>query len=114
MTNFPIDIPTEDEVIIVNPRIEDTFEFRLALDTAATHTTIDSNVLFLSGYELKNSKGEFETETSNGIILVEVYELKKFECLGIEREGFDVQVYDFLAHGTTSNYDGIVGLDWLR
>ena len=56
----------------------------------------------------------FETETSNGIILVEVFELKKFECLGIEKEGFDVQVYDFLAHGITSNYDGVVGLDWFR
>ena len=98
----------------INAKIEDKYLFRLALDTAATHTTIDSNVLYFSGYELKNSKGESEIETSNGIIVVERYEIKKFESLGIIKENFEVQVYDFLAHGVLSDYDGVIGLDFMR
>lgn len=84
------------------------------MDTAATHTTIDSNVLYFSGYELKNSKGEQEIETSNGIILVETYDIEQLECLGIIKTNFEVQVYDFLAHGITSDYDGVIGLNFLR
>ena len=114
MKIFPFDLPTDEEVIIVNASIEGKFKFRLALDTAATHTTIDSNVLYFSGYEFKNSKGEQEVETSNGIIVVETYDIQHFECLGIIKTDFEVQVYDFLAHGITSDYDGVIGLNFLR
>ncbi len=114
MRVFAFDIPTDENVIIVNASIQGKYKFRLALDTAATHTTIDSNVLYFSGYELKNSKGEFEIETANGIIVVERYDLEQLECLGICKTNFEVQVYDFLAHGIISDYDGVVGLNFLR
>ena len=58
MKVFKFPIPTNDGVIIVDASIEGKYKFRLALDTAATHTTIDSNVLYLSGYSLKESRGE--------------------------------------------------------
>lgn len=114
MKTFSFDLLTDEDVVIVNASIEGKYEFRLALDTAATHTTIDSNILYFSGYELKNSKGEREIETSNGIIVVEVYDIERLECLGITKTNFEVQVYDFLAHGITSNYDGVVGLNFLK
>jgi predicted aspartyl protease len=114
MRIFAFDLPTDENVIIVNASIQGKYKFRLALDTAATHTTIDSNVLYFSGYELKNSKGKFEIETANGIIVVERYDLERLECLGISKTNFEVQVYDFLAHGITSDYDGVVGLNFLR
>lgn len=114
MRVFLFPIPGEEGVILVEASVEGKYKFRLALDTAATHTTIDSNVLFLSGYELKESKGEREIETSNGIILVEVFDVEQFECLGIAKPSFEVQVYDFLAHGIVSDYDGVVGLNFLR
>jgi len=114
MKKFSFELATDEDVIIVNASIAKKFKFRLALDTAATHTTIDSNILYLSGYELKNSKGEQEIETSNGIIIVETYDLEHLECLGINKSNFEVQVYDFLAHGITSNYDGVIGLNFLR
>jgi hypothetical protein len=114
MKVFYFDIQTDEDVIIVNASIAGKFKFRLALDTAATHTTIDSNVLYFSGYELKNSKGEKEIETSNGIIVVETYHIEQLECLGIIKTQFEVQVYDFLAHGVTSNYDGVIGLNFLN
>ena len=114
MKIFTFDLPTDEDVIIVNASIQQKYKFRLVVDTAATHTTIDSNVLYFSGYELKDSKGEFEIETANGIIVVERYELEQLECLGIVKTNFEVQVYDFLAHGITSDYDGVVGLDFLK
>lgn len=114
MKIFPFDLETDEDIIIVNASIEGKFKFRLALDTAATHTTIDSNVLYFSGYELKNSKGEKEIETSNGIIVVETYDIDVLECLGIIKTDFEVQVYDFLSHGITSDYDGVIGLNFLR
>ena len=105
---------SEEDVIIVDAKIEDKYLFRLALDTAATHTTIDSNVLYFSGYELKNSTGESEVETSNGIIVVEKYLISKLESIGVVKENFEVQVYDFLAHGIVSEYDGVIGLNFLK
>jgi hypothetical protein len=105
MKIFEFELNNDEDVIIVNAAIEGKFKLRLALDTAATHSTIDSNILFFSGYELKNSKGEKEVETSNGIIVVETYELESLESLGIIKNHFEVQVYDFLAHGITSDYD---------
>lgn len=111
---FNFELFSDSEVILVNATIQDKFKLRLALDTAATHSTIDSNVLYFSGYELKNSKGEFEIETANGIIIVERYDIEKLESLGIVKTNFEVQVYDFLAHGITSDYDGVIGLDFLK
>ncbi len=114
MKLFSFDLYTDEDVIIVNASIEGKYKFRLALDTAATHTTIDSNVLYFSGYELKNSIGEKEIETANGIIVVELYNLGQLESLGIIKTNFEVQVYDFIAHGITSDYDGVIGLNFLR
>ncbi len=114
MKIFPIELNSDEDVILVNASIEGKFRFRLALDTAATHTTIDSNVLYFSGYELKNSIGEKEVETANGIIIVENYKVENLECLGILKPIFEVQVFDFLAHGITSDYDGVIGLNFLK
>ena len=50
MTTFNFELPTDENVILVNASIETKYKFRLALDTAATHTTIDSKVLYFSGY----------------------------------------------------------------
>ncbi len=114
MKFFTFDLPTDEDIIIINASIEEKYKFRLALDTAATNTTIDSNVLYFSGYELKNSKGEREIETSNGIIIVEIYVVEKLECLGITKTNYEVQVYDFLSHGILSDYDGVIGIDFIK
>jgi gag-polyprotein putative aspartyl protease len=112
MTQF--EIPDEGEVILIVGFISDKYRFKLAFDTAATHTTIDSNALFLSGYQLKDAIGETEIETSNGLVNVEIYKIKSFECLGIKKENVEIQVYDFMAHGVTSEYHGVLGLNFLK
>jgi hypothetical protein len=43
---------------------------RLALDTTATHTTIDSNLLYFSDYELKESKGDTDLRLQTSLFRV--------------------------------------------
>jgi len=86
----------------------------MVLDTGATNTTIDSNALYLLGYDLKDSIGTVEIETANGIIETEVFEVGSFASLGQIKENFQIQVYDFLAHGVFSDYNGLLGLDFLE
>ncbi len=86
----------------------------MILDTGATNTTIDSNALHLLGYDLKDNRGTVQIETANGMIETEVFEIDTFASLGLTREKFQIQVYDFLAHGIFSNYNGLLGLDFLE
>jgi Aspartyl protease len=102
------------DVIIVLATIENKYGFEMTFDTAATHTTLDSNMLYMSGYKLKNAVGEIEIETSNGIITVDLYNIRNFECLGIRKDILQVQVYDFSAHGIISEYAGVLGLNFLK
>jgi predicted aspartyl protease len=114
MKKIAIPIPDEEEVVVLEALINGKNELLVALDTAATHTTIDSNALHLFGFSMGKSKQRVEVETSNGIIITEIYELPTFEVLGVTETNFEVQVYDFIAHGITSNYDGVLGLDFLK
>lgn len=43
-----------------------------------------------------------------------MYDIEKLECLGIVKTNFEVQVYEFLAYGISSDYDGVIGLNFLK
>ena len=111
---FPFLRDPESGLILVNIEIDTRFELKMVLDTGATHTTIDSNALYLLGYDLQESIGRVEIETANGIIETDVFELESFSSLGQMKKGFQVQVYDFLAHGIFSDYNGLLGLDFFQ
>jgi predicted aspartyl protease len=104
----------ESGLILVNIEIDKKYELKMILDTGATNTTIDSNALYLLGHDLKDSIGTVEIETANGIIETEVFEIDSFSSLGIEKKKFEIQVYDFIAHGIFSDYNGLLGLDFLE
>ncbi len=104
----------ESGLILVNIEIDNKYELKMILDTGATNTTIDSNALYLLGYDLKDNIGTVEIETANGIIETEVFEIDTFRSLGLTKEKFQIQVYDFLAHGIFSDYNGLLGLDFLE
>ncbi|MEP7171758.1 MAG: retropepsin-like aspartic protease [Bacteroidota bacterium] len=104
----------ENGLIIVSIEIDGKYELKMVLDTGATHTTIDSNALYLIGYHLKDNIGTVEIETANGIIETEVFEVGTFSSLGLSKNNFQIQVYDFLAHGIYSDYNGLLGLDFLE
>ena len=104
----------ESGLLLVNVEIDNKYELNMILDTGATNTTIDSNALYLLGYDLKDNIGSVEIETANGIIETEVFEINSFASLGIIKHNFQIQVYDFLAHGIFSDYNGLLGLDFLE
>jgi predicted aspartyl protease len=110
---FPFKREPESGLIVVAIEIDDKYELKMVLDTGATNTTIDSNALYLLGHDLKDSIGTVQIETANGIIDTELFELNSFASIGITRKPFQIQVYDFLAHGIFSDYDGLLGLDFL-
>lgn len=101
-------------LLLVNIEIDHKFELKMILDTGASNTTIDSNALYLLGYDLKDSIGTVQIETANGIIETELFEIASFESLGIKKVNFEIQVYDFIAHGIFSDYNGLLGLDFLE
>lgn len=105
---------SESGLILVNIEIDGRYELKMILDTGATNTTIDSNALYLLGYDLKDNVGTVEIETANGIIETEIFEIDMFSSLGLTKEKFQVQVYDFLAHGIFSDYNGLLGIDFLE
>ena len=111
---FPFKREPESGLIIISIEIDSKFELKMVLDTGATNTTIDSNALYLLGYDLKDSVGTVEIETANGIIESEVFEVGSFSSLGQVKQNFQIQVYDFLAHGVFSDYNGLLGLDFLE
>ncbi len=111
---FPFKREPENGLIIVSIEIDDKYELKMVLDTGATNTTIDSNALYLLGYDLKDSIGTVEIETANGVIETEVFEISSFSSLGQTKERFQIQVYDFLAHGIFTDYNGLLGLDFFE
>lgn len=104
----------ESGLILVNVEVDGKYELKMILDTGCTNTTIDSNALYLLGHDLKDSIGKVQIETANGIIETEVFELINFSSLGISKNKFQIQVYDFISHGIFSDYDGLLGLDFLQ
>lgn len=104
----------ESGLILVNIEIDDKYELKMILDTGATNTTIDSNALYLLGYDLKDNIGLVEIETANGIVETELFELFSFAALGIKKLNFQIQVFDFLSSGIISDYNGLLGLDFFE
>jgi len=103
-----------DSLWWVSIEVDHKFELKMVLDTGASNTTIDSNSLYLLGYDLKDSIGKVEIETANGIIETEVFEIDSFAALWLTKDQFQIQVYDFMAHGIFSDYNGLLGLDFLE
>ena len=101
-------------VIIVTIELEDKHNLKMLLDTGASRTTIDSTALYMTDYQFGKNLGVATVETANGIVEVEEYETDVISSLGIERKNFSIQVYDFLAHGILSDYDGVLGLDFFE
>ena len=111
---YPFNREPEIGHIIVSIEIDSKYELKMVLDTGATNTTIDSNALYLLGYDLKDNIGTVEIETANGIIETEVFEIGRFSSLGKTKDKFQIQVYDFQAHGIFSDYNGLLGLDFFE
>ena len=99
--------------IIVSLIVDHKYKFRMIIDTGCSNTTIDSNALYISCNEMKDKQGDVEIETANGIVSSAIFEINQINSLGISKDKFSIQVYNFIGHGIFSNYDGLIGLDFI-
>lgn len=104
---------TDEDLVLVSAQL-DGDELRLALDTAATHTVMDTNSLLILGHEISSDSEIVPLETSNGIIEARKIKVLHFSALGLERSPYELLAYDFLLAGIASPYDGLLGLDFFQ
>ena len=113
MRKFTFERKEQDDIIILIGNA-DGHKIEMALDTAASHSVIDFNILLMMGYSPKLAIGKMEVETSNGIISVDRYQIQSLEMLGKTVTSFEVTSYDFLEKGILSPYQGVLGLDFFE
>ena len=104
----------ESGMILVIVHLDVEYKFKMALDTGATRTTFDFNALHLANYPVRAIIEKGAIETANGIIEVGVFEVDTLSAFGHTKRNMKVQVYDFLAHGILSDYEGVLGLDFFE
>ena len=102
---------TDDSLIIVSCRLDkDTLS--LALDTGASHTTIDMTPMLIAGYEIADALSIEKIETASGIIDAYVFIVKEFHCMGLIKKNFKLCAYDFFAYHYLTDFDGVIGLNF--
>ena len=106
----------KSRIILVDVWVDKYYKFKMALDTAASSTTFDVNAMHLLGYPYPTdstvSKGM--VETASGFMEVDIIKTNAISAFGHTVRNVDVQVYDFLAHGIISDYDGVLGIDFFE
>ncbi len=85
----------------------------LAFDTGASHTTIDLTAMMIAGYRIGDVLRTESIETASGIIESYVFKVKELTALGITRHNIEVCAYDFFAHHVLTEFDGVLGLDFI-
>ena len=101
-------------IILVYVWLDKEYKMKMALDTAASATTFDINVLRMAGYPVREITETGMVETANGIVEIGIFQVNNLSSIGHTVCNVSVQVYDFLAHGIISDYDGVLGLDFFE
>jgi hypothetical protein len=101
-------------IILVIIQVDVTYEFKMVLDTGAATTTFDINAMRFGDYPIGNILETRLVETAAGIMEVDVIETKAISAFGHKVDNMKVQIYDYLAHGILSDYDGVLGLDFFE
>ena len=86
----------------------------VVIDTGATHTIFDLNLLLMHGFHPTRKTPVVSVGTAGGVIQAYLTELSTLTCIGLERNCFPIMAYDFLLKGTVEPYGGMIGLDFLE
>jgi predicted aspartyl protease len=103
-----------DEQLIVIDCKMGSHKVLLALDTGASHTTIDLAALIIAGYSMTDAVRTVDIETASGIVTGHVFVLKKFIAIDTEITNVEVCAYDFFANHVLPDFDGVLGLDFFK
>ena len=88
--------------------------YNLALDTGASNTVIDLNILLVAGYKVEDAIRIIKIETASGIIEAYVFLIAEIKALGITRRYLEVSSYDFANNNILSEIQGVLGLDFFK
>lgn len=113
MSTYKFHLANEDSLVLVDCEIEED-TYTLAIDTGASHTVIDLTALLIVGFELADSVRSVQFSTANGIVDAYVFVIKELRALGLTRRNFEICAYDFLSHDATSDFEGVLGLDFFK
>ena len=102
-----------ENLIVVNVEINEETPLRFLLDTGASDTCFDKNIVLIENISLKDLVEQVNIETANGWIVADVFLIDTIDVLGLKLKNHPVQVIDFIANGIMSNYAGILGMDIL-
>jgi predicted aspartyl protease len=102
-----------ENLIIINVEINEETPLRFLLDTGASETCFDKNIILIENISLKELVEQVNIETANGWIVADVFLIDTIDVLGLKLRNHPVQVIDFIANGIMSNYAGILGMDIL-
>jgi predicted aspartyl protease len=84
---------------------------RLALDTGATGTTVNTGPLVALGYDPALAPNRVQVTTGSGIEFVPRIPLSRISALGQDRTNFHVLCHTL---PPSAGVDGLLGLDFLR
>ena len=101
-------------LILITVQLDGYEELKMVIDTAASITTIDINVLRMIYYPIGDIIETGQVETANGIVEVDIIQTKAISAFGHTVRDMKVQMYDFLKRGVISDYDGVLGLDFFK
>ena len=113
MSKFKFNLNDDESLIIVNCKVN-KHNFSLALDTGATHSIIDLTTLLIIGFTLKDVIKTVQLETGKGIVDAYVFKVNKFSSLDKEALNMEICAYDFIGNSIFSDFEGVLGLDFLR
>ena len=110
--NFERD--SESGLIFVTIKLPNRHKLKMVLDTAASSTTVDIAALKIADYSIDKKIGTSMVETANGIFEVDIIEVESISALGLTVHNMHISVYDFVARGILSDYDGLLGIDFFE
>jgi hypothetical protein len=117
---YKFNLQTEDDLIVLTTHIKLFrqnlyYPLSLVLDTGASHTVIDLNMLLIAGYHksLRLDK-QIKVQTATKIIDADKFLLEEIKFLDRTFQNFEVTTYDFLAQDDVLDYDGVLGLDFFK
>ena len=109
------DLLIEKRKIIVFATIEgvkDSRSFKFILDTGATKTIIDEELVRSLGYQLFRLERGDRLPTASGKVHSKILKLPKFSLFGKDKVNFEVNVIKFPLQITVLA-DGLIGMDFL-
>ena len=101
-------------MILATVQVDKKYKFKMILDTGASSTTFDINALLAANFPIGDIIETGMVETANGIVEIDIIETNDISAFGHTVNGMTVQIYDFLAHGILSDYEGVLGIDFFE